>query len=108
MQGSILMLIALSGLGCQNPTVDASQMPAAPSATVAPVAPALEAIPGSAAPPPYPRYFPENYNSFEEIDNRTPWDNMRATFCSFFIGRDPDVPTPRQIEAFAYGYAPGR
>ena len=106
MQGSILMLIAFSGLGCQNPTVDASQMPAAPSATVAPVARLWRRFRGR---PPRRRirYFPEDYSSFD-IDNRTPWDNMRATFCSFFIGRDPDVPTPRQIEAFAYGYAPAR
>ena len=104
MQGAIVMLMALSGLGCQNRSNDVGD---APTASTTVVTPSVDPIPGYTTPPPYPRYFPEN-DSNVEWGYRTPWDAMRATFCSFFLGRDPDVPTAREIEASVFGYGSGQ
>jgi hypothetical protein len=124
MQGAMVLLMALSGLGCQNRSDGVADAPTAPSAVVAPAvdapavaapaiaaptiaAPTVDALPVSTAPPPYPRYYPE-IDANVESGYRTPWDAMRATFCSFFLGKDPDVPTAREIEASVYGYGSGR
>ncbi len=129
MQGAMLLLMALSNLGCQNRPDGVADAPTAPTAVVAPavatpavvapavvapavvapavVAPAVVALPGYTTPPPYPRYYPE-IDANVESGYRTPWNAMRATFCSFFLGHDPDMPTAREIEASVYGYGSGR
>jgi hypothetical protein len=104
MNGAIVMMMALSGLGCQNRS---DEIGAAPTAPTAVVTPSVDPLPGSTAPPPYPRYYPENDFNVES-GYRTVGDMMRATVCSFFLGRDPDVATASEIEASVYGVGPGR
>jgi len=104
MQGAMVLLMALSGLGCQNRSDGLADAPKAPSAVVAP---SVDALPGYTTPPPYPSYYPE-IDANVESGYRTPWNAMRATFCSFFLGKDPDAPTAREIEASVYGFGSGR
>ena len=80
MQSAMVLLMALSGLGCQNRADDVAGAPMAPSAVVAP---AVDALPGYTTPPPYPRYHPET-DLYAEAGYATRGDAMRATFCSFF------------------------
>ncbi len=128
MQGAIVMLLALTGLGCQNKPVDSTDLPAvltpAP-ATPSPEAPAAAttAIPSpetqaaattaspspetsaattTATPPPYPRYFPETYPDIEELYS-THLGSLYATFYSFVFGHDPGIPSAREIEASVLG-----
>ena len=104
MQGAMVMLVALSGLGCENRSNDVGNAPTAPSTVVTP---SVDAIPASTTPPPYPRYFPENDFNVES-GYPTHWDAIRATLWSFVLGRDPDVSTPQEIEASVFGYGSGR
>jgi hypothetical protein len=96
----MVFLLALTGMGCQN-RVDG--VPIVPTPPTAVVTPAVDALPGSNAPPPYPRYFPET-GLWAEAGYPTAGDAMRATFCSFFLGHDPEVPSVREIEESVYGY----
>jgi hypothetical protein len=103
MQGAMLMLMALSGLGCQNKIGDSGELPAA----VRPIAsPAANPAPGAITPPPYPQYSVPGSDDTETADT-TYWGVLRSTLCSFVLGHDPDVMTAREIEASAYGYGDG-
>ncbi len=119
MQAAILMLMALSGLGCQNKPVDSTEMPQvlapAPSATSpapeAPVAPApstgspapeAPTTETTATPPPYPRYFPESYPDIEDLYS-THLGIMTATLYSFVFGHDPGIASAQEIEASVFG-----
>ncbi len=108
MQATVLMLIALGGLGCQNPASDLPPIPPASAQPVAPEHPATPSVvPPSAtvpasepAPPPYPVYSGGNlFGSRDPSEYESFGDCVRDTICSFFIGRSPDVPSAREIEA---------
>lgn len=113
MQATVVMLIALAGLGCQNP---ASDLPPIPSPTVravpaelAPAETAVESAPvptSEPAPPPYPTYIGASvFDSADPTEYQSFRSGLRDTFCSFFIGRSPDVPSAREIEdAYRAGY----
>jgi hypothetical protein len=99
MQSAIVMLLALSGLGCQNGSTDSKDAPV----PLSPIAsPAVTPLPTNTPLPPYPRYFPEIYADVVEDTSR--WACVRSTLWSFVLGRDPDVMTPAEIEDFAYGF----
>jgi hypothetical protein len=100
MQGALVMLFALSGLGCQNKTDDSGQVPP----LVIPIEiPEANPAPGSTTPRPYPQYFDLSSAGIETAEP-THWEVLRATLWSFVLGRDPDVMTAREIEESVYGY----
>lgn len=97
MQATVVMLLALGGLGCQNP---ASDLPPLPPVSGVPAGQSLGSAPyynpvpsGCATYAGCPGYGgdPSDDDSFGRC--------LRDTFCSFFIGRSPDVPSAREIEA---------
>ena len=115
MQGAILMLVAVTGLGCQNKPIDstdppavltpapASPSPEAPAAeTTASESPEAPAAETTATPPAYPRYFPETYPDVEDIYS-THLGSLYATFYSFVFGHDPGIPSAQEIEASVIG-----
>jgi hypothetical protein len=95
MAGFVLMM-ALSGLGCQNKSCDASVAPAdyCPSSQCAAHVPV-----GSVALTGYPAGLAGQYGD----DHYAGYDlgsSVRSTLWSFVLGRDPDgVPTVAEIEA---------
>jgi hypothetical protein len=118
MQATVVMLIALGGLGCRNPDSDVppippvASQPAAPSSGSVPATTSLPAAASSGsvpadvpAPSAYPAYFGAFYDGGDPTDDDSFGSCLRDTFCSFFIGRSPDVPSARQIEAaYRAGY----
>ncbi len=124
MHATVVMLIIMGGLGCQNsPSLSppapleaqavSAQPPVpatAPLENVGPTAPLLSDVgataplgdPGAAdtpVPPPYPVYSGGPFAAFDRPEDDSFHTCMRNTFCSFFIGKDPGIPTARQIEA---------
>ncbi len=101
MSYAFVMLVAATGLGCQNKPVESSDLPAVLSA--APAAPSVESNAASATPPPYPRYFPESYPDAEA--NYANWcSSLGATLYSFVWGHDPGISSASEIEASVFGY----
>ena len=98
---SFLMLVALSGLGCQNKTADQVDLPTVLSP--APASPSIVAAPAGTTPPPYPRYYPENLPDVEEMYSNH-WSSFHATLYSFVFGHDPGIPSAREIEESVFGY----
>ena len=96
------------GLGCQNPVSDlppvlpdVRQSAGQPSGEVSSVQPATT---GYTAPAPYPATIQDPSGVLRVGRTRIrSADCVRNTFCSFFIGRDPGIPTAREIEAAYYG-----
>jgi hypothetical protein len=116
MQIAFVMMLALTGLGCQNKTsvaVDASPLPgyqveSPPPAIEQGGGNSMSTYSGSFAPTPYPEIPSRIYTRPE--DPRSPnWHaELRTTLYSFVIGHDPDVATAREIEASIYGVDSGR
>jgi hypothetical protein len=108
MQGAVVILMALSGLGCQNKSADAGDLPTSVSPIVSPLANPLpisaNPLPSSTIPPPYPSYYFEP----DAVPDTTPRGVLRNTLSSFCLGRDRDVRTPREIEASVFGFESGR
>jgi hypothetical protein len=103
MQATVVMLIALGGLGCQNPVDD---IPPIPPVANQPAAPSAAPVPADEpAPPSYPRYYGAGFDSPGPGDDDSFGACLRDTICSFFIGRSPDVPSAHEIEAaYRAGY----
>jgi hypothetical protein len=114
MQASFVVVMALSGLGCQNKSCDAFVAPAGYYAS-GQCAPYVHA--GSVAHAGYPTDSASHYGS----DRYSCYDlhsSIRSTLWSMVIGHDPDgVPTVAEIEAslasggysasaYPSGYAP--
>jgi hypothetical protein len=102
MQATVIMLIALSGLGCQNPNPvnDLAPMPSVTSDSSRPIPASVPSY--NAAPTAYTAYTGGPGTFVEASDDLSFGECARKTFCSFFIGRDPDVPGAREIEAAYY------
>ena len=111
MQASMVMMLALTGLGCQNkdasasdgvhvtgyqidsPSFSSGQGGGYPTATSA----------SSFAPTPYPE-IPERLYARPSQTHSVDWHaELRSTLYSFVYGHDPDVSTVREIEASVYG-----
>ena len=101
MSHTFVLLVAMSGLGCQNKPVEPGDLP--PVISPAPASPAPEASSASTNLPPYPRYFPDGFPDVE-AQYSTPLGRWSSTFWSLILGRDLNVPTQRQIEASVYGH----
>lgn len=106
MHGAILMLVTLTGLGCQNKPIDSTDLPAVLTATPESPAPEAPASATTATPPPYPRYSPETYFDPEALYSDH-LSALHATLYSFVFGHDPGIPSAREIEASALGTGPG-
>jgi len=96
MQASFVMMMALSGLGCQNKSCDASVAPAGYDASGQC---ATHVHASSVAPSGYPAS-----SAGRSIDNSvqsyTLHSSIRSTLWSLVLGHDPDgVPTVAEIEA---------
>ena len=95
MQGTVVLLIALSGLGCQNKPSGALPVPLTSYGSGD--WSAAHGYPNAVAQPGYPAYVASRDSGCD--GSGYPGGALRSTLCSFFLGRDPDVPTARQIEA---------
>jgi len=94
MQATVVMLIALGGLGCQNPVSDLPPLPPVVAAE------RPQDTPADYPPPaPYPGYTANPVISGDITEDDSLGGCLRDTFCSFIIGRSPDVPSAREIEA---------
>ena len=91
----VVLVLALSGLGCQNKSCDASVVPVGCYASGQPIA---HVHAGSVAPTGYPASSANHYAS----DHYAGYDlqsSIRSTLWSFVLGHDPDgVPTVAEIE----------
>lgn len=115
MQATVLLLIALGGLGCQNPGADIASIPpnvAQPAARPPadgpesrpagpqPAIPSTEPVAPEIAPPmTISPYQPGNHDLYGVQDDDSFGNCLRDTLWSFVIGRSPDVPSAREIEA---------
>jgi hypothetical protein len=104
MQAAIVMLMALSGLGCQNKPADLTDLPPvlAPASSAESPAPEAPTTETTTTPPPYPRYFPETYPDIEDLYS-THLGIMTATLYSFVFGHDPGIASAQEIEASVLG-----
>jgi hypothetical protein len=96
MQASFVLMMALSGLGCQNKSCDSS---VAPASYYASGQCAAHIHAGSVAPSGFPTSSASHYGSdhYAGYDLRS---SIRSTLWSFVLGHDPDgVPTVAEIEA---------
>jgi len=102
MQVSFVMMMALSGLGCQNKSCDAS---VAPAVCYASGQSATHVHASSVAPSGYPASSAGRYID-DSVQSYTLQSSIRSTLWSLVLGHDPDgVPTVAEIEA---SLGPGR
>lgn len=112
----VVLMLALTGLGCQNKTsvvidvVPLTSYPvdSAPLATHQGGGYSGSIYSRSFAPTPYPEIPSRIYNSDSEPQLGDWHAGLRSTLWSFVLGRDPDVNTVREIEASVYGYNSGQ
>jgi len=97
MQATVVMLLALGGLGCQNP---ASDLPPIPPVSSVPAGQSQwSASYDDPVPSGYATYAGWPRHGIDPLDDGCFGSCLRDTFCSFFIGRSPDVPSAREIDA---------
>jgi len=109
MSGCIVMAIALAGLGGHNQPGTLTPLPSSPDALVGTVtsSDSLHFTPYS-----YSGYYARagayeaRRAGYEFPEYMSPWGTIRSTLWSLILGRDPDVPTPAEIDASVYGNAP--
>jgi hypothetical protein len=111
MQVSMVMILALTGLGCENKSADAPdtvpavfvQGDAAPVASFQGGAYTPGNYASSFASTPYPE-IPSHLYSAPTLAHDSDWHAcVRSTVYSFVFGHDPDVVTIREIESSVYG-----
>jgi hypothetical protein len=111
MQVSMVMILALAGLGCENKPAGASDtLPAVfDQGHAAPLASFQggEYTPRNSADSfvstPYPGIPPHLYSA-PTLPHDLDWHaDLRSTLYSFVFGHDPDIVTIREIEAPVYG-----
>ena len=104
MQGAVVMLLALGGLGCQNKGCDV--FPTAQTTRVASAQSLAHVCPSPVASSGYPACSSSHGAGYDSsgYTARSAW---RSTLWSFVIGHDPDVATVRDIEATFYSTGSG-
>jgi hypothetical protein len=104
MQGSIIMMLALGGLGCQNKGCDVFPTPqttrVASAQSWANVCPTAIASSGYSA-------CSTIHDTSYDASGYSARSAFRSTLWSFVIGHDPDVATVREIEATFYSSGSG-
>jgi len=100
MQGAVVMVIALSGLGCNNKSCDVSNAPPGCRSTGCAC---TNAYAGYAAPSSHSGYDSRSYRGDDSPAYTSHVGLLRGTIYSFVFGHDPDVPTAREIEESVYG-----
>jgi hypothetical protein len=101
MHATLVILAALSGLGCQNKSCYVTDSPLG----LHYVGSSYRYVPGPSVYSAYTsslssgHYGPEEPSGVREI--------VLDTLYSFFVGRSPGVPSPREIEASVFGYHGG-
>jgi hypothetical protein len=105
MQGAIVMLLALSGLGCQNKGCNVS--PTAQTMGYASARAVANGCPSPVGPSVGPAWN-VSHDSGDDSSGYSCRDVLRSTLWSFVIGRDPDVRSAREIEASVYSGGSGR
>jgi hypothetical protein len=102
MLGSVVLLTALCGWGCHNKACDAYA--AAPPMVSGQSVALMDT--GWRASSVRPAYTASSFGCLEGGDDQG--GTLRGTLWSFILGRDPDVPTVRDIEASVYPAGHGR
>jgi hypothetical protein len=107
----IVMMLALSGLGCHNKANTGDD--AAAMTRIDVDAAALPSYQGAAhsagdyshtlVGTPYPEIPYHSYAPYQETHSSDWHAQVRSTLYSFVCGHDPDVSTAREIEASVYG-----
>jgi len=100
MQGAVVMVIALSGLGCNNKSCDVSDATPACRSTGCSCA---NPYPGYATPSSHSGYDSTSYRGYDSPAHTSRVGLLRATIYSVVFGHDPDVPTAREIDESVYG-----
>jgi hypothetical protein len=116
MQVPLMLMLAVTGLGCHNKTSGALDgigvtryqvdSPSLPSYQGRGTSTPTDS--GSFVSTPYPEIPSHLYNTYsvpDSVDWRT---ELHSTLYSFVFGRDPNVSTVRDIEASVYGTDYGR
>jgi hypothetical protein len=111
MQASMVMMLALTGLGCQNKEASASDAVHVTGYEIDP--PSFSSGQGggystansasSFAPTPYPEISARLYARPSQTHSVDWHAELRSTLYSFVYGHDPDVSNVRQIEDSVYG-----
>jgi hypothetical protein len=109
------VMLAITGLGCQNKAdividpvpLTVFQVDSSPLTSHQVGGYTTSIGSGSFAPTPCPEISSRIYNSDLQPHSCDWRAELRSTFCSFFLGRDPDVITIREIEASVYGPSSG-
>ena len=108
MQGAIVILMALGGLGCQNKSADVGDLPTSVSPIVSPLANPLPSsanpLPISSVPPPYPSYYFEP----DAVPDTSPRGVLRNTLSSFCSKCDRDVRNRAKSRRLVFGFESGR
>jgi hypothetical protein len=107
----LVMMLALTGLGCQNgpsdvidtPPLPAYQIDARPVTSAQDTGRVTSTYSGSFASTPYPEIGTRVYNRYPSYEPTDWHTSLRYTLYSFVWGRDPNVSTAREIEASVYG-----
>ncbi len=99
MHASLLLMVAVSGLGCQNKVCQSVDIPPAAYGVIG-------GDPSAARLPSYYTYS-AGFATSEFDDGFTVHDSLRDTFYSFIFGRSRGVPTPHDMEASVPGYDVG-
>jgi hypothetical protein len=111
MQIPLVMMLALTGLGCQNgpsdvidtPPLPAYQIDARPVTSAQDTGRVTSTYSGSFASTPYPEIGTRVYNRYASYEPTDWHTSLRYTLYSFVWGRDPNISTAREIEASVYG-----
>ena len=105
MQASMVIMLALTGLGCQNKDASASgcqiDSPSLYRGQGGGYSTATDA--GAFASTPYPEIPTRLYARPSQAPSADWHAEVRSTLYSFVCGHDPDVSTVREIEASVYG-----
>jgi hypothetical protein len=104
MQATVVLLVALSGLGCHNKTCDVIDLP--PTSSCYGGGDSI-VYPSHDTPSPYSAYSSGPNSGYDPPQEAGFGGALLDTLYSFFHGRSPGVPSVREIEASAYGYRAG-
>jgi hypothetical protein len=99
MQGAVVILMALGGLGCQNKGCDV--LPSPQTTRYVSAQSFANACPSRVVPSGY-RSWSASDNTGDDCSGYSTRGALRSTLWSFVIGHDPDVATVREIEASFY------